>query len=116
MPQWEEFYWVSPHAVRRYQERVDKRARWQEAIDAINRGIQGVAPQYPPEGRPIALGDRGRKFVAIVAPPSPPEQPSPQVMTIWGWGMCPILLKRKDTVRGRRRYRWLNGPYPGRAP
>lgn len=106
----EERYFVTPHAVQRYRERVDRRATYEHAIAAIERGIRGVAPCYPIQGRPIALGDRRRKFVAIVAPPGEGRE-WPSVMTIWGWGICPILLRRMGgPVEGWRHYRWLNGP------
>lgn len=103
-------YWVTPHAVQRYRERVDRSASWQSAIEAIQGGLQDAAP-YPPD-RTIAIGNRGGgRFVAIVQPARPPEQEWPQVVTIWGWTICPVLLKRKGKG-GKRRYRWLNGPGP----
>lgn len=104
-----ERYFITPHAVERYRQRVDRRATYEQARAAIEAGVVGVAPCYPPQGRHIALGDRGRRFVAIVAPPRP-GQAWPSVVTVWGWGICPILLKRKRCRDGDRHYRWLNGP------
>lgn len=112
--EWQEPYFVSPHAIQRYRERVDRRVSDQEIIHHVQEGLQGVAPCYPPSGRPLAIADRARTFVAIIAPieRSPGEWPT--VMTIWRWGTCPILLKRRDgRGRGRRHYRWLNGQFPG---
>lgn len=112
----DEPYFVTPHAMDRYRERVDEGARDYEIIRQVNRGLQGAGPSdgtgYPPD-RTIALGVPG-EFVAIVEPPLP-EHEWPSVVTIWGWGICPILLKRKGgPTNGWRFYRWLNGEYPGR--
>lgn len=110
-------YFVTPHAIQRYQERVDRRLGWQEVVVAVNTALQGAGPSdgsgYPPD-RTIALGVEGR-FVAIVEPP-PPDREWPSVVTIWRWGVCPILLKRKGGPHvGHRFYRWLNRPYHGRG-
>ncbi|HEX7122388.1 MAG TPA: hypothetical protein VF178_08475, partial [Gemmatimonadaceae bacterium] len=109
----EERYFVTPHAVERYRQRVDRRATYEQAVAAIERGIRDVAPMYPPN-RPIAIGDKRKRFVAIVAPPRTEHGPWPSVMTVWGWGICPILLKRKRCRDGDRHYRWLSGPAPAR--
>ena len=107
-------YFVTPHAVERYRQRVRGDISHGEIVAHVQRSLQGAGPSdgtgYPPD-RTIALGVPG-EFVAIVEPPLP-EHEWPSVVTIWGWKICPILLKRKGgPTNGWRFYRWLNGPGP----
>ena len=104
-------YYVTRHACDRYRERVRRvRGGDRRIIREINEALQGRAP-YPPD-RDIAIGVP-RRFVAIVAPPLP-EYDMPAVMTVWRWGCCPIMLKRRGgPINGWRFYRWLNRPYQG---
>lgn len=102
-------YFVTPHAVQRYQERVGPRhLSFSEVVDRVNRGLQDAGPSdgYPPN-RTIAIGVRG-EFVAVIEPPQEQFGPFPSVTTIWKWGVCPYLLRRKGGPRiGHRFYRWL---------
>lgn len=113
-------YAVTAHAVRRFRERVHSWADDQAIVDHIVASLQDAAP-YPPD-RPIAIGNKfGGEFVAVVMPPKEGQE-WPQVVTVWGWRVCPLLLKnkgkgskRRDGKRGRgeRYYRWLNGEFRG---
>lgn len=108
-------YFVTRHAIERYQERV-RSLGWQETIVEVQVRLQGASPSdgsgYPPD-RTIALGVEG-EFVAIVEPPLPGHE-WPSVVTIWGWDVCPILLRRRGGPNvGYRFYRWLNGEFRGR--
>src|SRR5690606_31687268 len=65
----DEPYFVTPHAIRRYRERVG-RGSDMDIVRRINEGLQRAGPDYPTR-RPVAIGDRRQRFVAIVEPPSP---------------------------------------------
>lgn len=109
-------YFVTPHAIERYQQRV-RELSWHEVITRVQVALQGAGPSdgtgYPPD-RTLAIGVPG-EFVAIIEPPLPDHE-WPSVVTIWGWGLCPILLRRKGGPNvGWRFYRWLNGEYRGRS-
>lgn len=111
-------YFVTPHAIQRFRERVRGARRWsdQRIIDTVRAGLQDAGPPYPP-ARTVAIAERSDqpRFVAIIEPPMP-NQEWPAVVTIWGWGVCPILLRRKRCRGIDRRYRWLNGPRPESRP
>lgn len=111
----DEPYFVTPHAIRRYRERVG-RGSDMDIVRRINEGLQRAGPDYPTR-RPVAIGDRRQRFVAIVEPPSPEYGEWPQVVSVWAWHLCPILLRRKGgPVKGWRRYRYLDPGSPELAP
>lgn len=103
-------YFVTPHAIQRARQRVAvfRRLGDQAIIETIRLGLQEAAPAYPPE-RTIAIAERSLhpRFVAIVEPPLPAQE-WPSVVTVWGWGACPFLLRRKRCWPGPdKRYRYL---------
>jgi hypothetical protein len=102
-------YFVSPHAVQRYRERVEPTAAPAAVIDRIQAGLTGQTPRYP-IARTIAVADRWRRFVAIIEPAAPGDvlRPWPAVATVWRYGLCPILLRRKRCAGGDKLYRYLN--------
>lgn len=108
----EEPYFVTPHAIQRFRQRVRgfAHASDMEIVRIVMRGLQRAGPCYPPP-RTIAVAERAAKprFVAVIEPP-PPGHEWPSVVTIWGWGICPFLLRRKRGMHGQpdKRYRWLN--------
>ena len=102
-------YFVTPHAIDRYRERIDTRAGWHDAVREINKALQGSGPEggYP-FSRTIALGVP-RRFVAFVEPPGE-HGPWPAVVTILKWSTDGQLLTRRGSAAvGYRYYRWQKG-------
>jgi hypothetical protein len=73
---------VTPHAMRRWRERVRPDATEADAVREIQERLQGRMV-YPPR-RPLAVSDRMRTFVAVVAPP-PAGQSWPSVVSVYRW-------------------------------
>lgn len=108
----EQPYFVTAHAIRRARQRVREFRRCSdiEIVRAVMAGLQDAGPVYPIT-RTAAIGERraAPRFVAICEPALPGKE-WPSVVTVWGWGVCPILLRRKRCEGADKRYRWLNGP------
>lgn len=90
-------FFVSPHAVDRYRQRVRRGATAADAIAEVQRALQGRLV-YPPPCT-LAVCDRQRRFVAIVAPPLP-DQEWPSVVTIYAYNQ--YLWKSKGVPKKRR--------------
>jgi hypothetical protein len=84
-------YWITPHAVTRYRERVGMDTASPEAIqDTIQAGLQYRDP-YPPTAKRHVASNAvqkeygGPRFVALIAPPNDSEAEGewPSVVTVY---------------------------------
>ena len=82
---------VTPHAVRCFQERISRHASAALAIQQVQAALQEPLDWHPAEGGGVTylceLPD-GRRFGAVVMPPQDDARPWPAVVTVgepWRW-------------------------------
>lgn len=88
----EQPYYVTGHAVRQYQRRVDPEADYEDAVVDINLGLQGRVGLIRP-GRSVEVSDADHRFVAVI---KEGEGPWPAVITVVAYDQHQATQRRRS--------------------